>query len=497
MGCKSHAKAQSRQELLLFSAPLRLCVSRHRQRLERIRRLPLFPAVRAGIGALFMLILAVGGGGAAIKANSTNQAALVVVHGDGRVQTRCVDFAEPQLSGLELLQRAGLEMSLETTGMGSSICSLDGEGCTYPQQGCFCQCEGATCLYWSYWRWENDAWRYSSLGASSSTVAPGALEGWVWGAGAVENAQPPPMIDYAAVCAPATPTATVTPSPTTQATATATAPPTVAATAMPSSATATVATTAPTWTATPLAQTSTPTAIPPATPTALPTSPQLTLPAAPVAPLAGLPAPVIEYFLADRKEIAAGETVTLGWRVTNAVTVQLQAAGQVLDVGPEGSIRLTPIQNTTYLIVAGNAGGNAAVGFTIIVRPVVAPMATAAPIPTFTLPAPTAPVVTVAASGATTAANPLHSAPTLSPVQPVPLTATPTKTATALATTTLAAISLRTSTPLASMMAATATPGLQGVMNPLLVVVVGLLALAGLSLAGIVALLGFLWLSRL
>ncbi len=35
-----------------------------------------------------MLILVVGGGGAAIQANSTNQAALVVVHGDGRVQTR-------------------------------------------------------------------------------------------------------------------------------------------------------------------------------------------------------------------------------------------------------------------------------------------------------------------------------------------------------------------------------------------------------------------------
>ena len=88
-----------------------------------------------------------------------NQAALVIVHGDGRVVTRCVGFSEAQITGADLLQRSGLDLNIEASSMGATICRIDGEGCTFPQESCFCQCEGASCNYWSYWRWENGEWR--------------------------------------------------------------------------------------------------------------------------------------------------------------------------------------------------------------------------------------------------------------------------------------------------------------------------------------------------
>jgi len=168
-----------------------------------------------------------------VSAQVTNQAGLIVMHGNGTVVTRCVDFAEPQISGYDLLARSGLALNVDAGGgVGTAICSIDQEGCTFPQQGCFCQCEGATCIYWSYWQWVNDSWRYSSLGAAGSTVLPGAVEGWAWGAGTVDKASPPPILAFGDICAPP-PTATATPSVTPPATMTETPLPTATATLIP------------------------------------------------------------------------------------------------------------------------------------------------------------------------------------------------------------------------------------------------------------------------
>ncbi|MFZ1769324.1 MAG: hypothetical protein WAU00_09015, partial [Caldilinea sp.] len=163
------------------------------------------------IGVLLLLGLAVADSSeVAAQSDGPNRAALVVVHGDGRVVTRCVAFAEPQLNGLELVQRAGFDLNLEASSMGATICRLDGEGCTYPQQSCFCQCEGESCVYWSYWRWQNGAWTYSNQGASNHAVTAGALEGWVWDAGAAGQAKSPPATSFDAICAAPTPVATAT-----------------------------------------------------------------------------------------------------------------------------------------------------------------------------------------------------------------------------------------------------------------------------------------------
>jgi hypothetical protein len=135
------------------------------------------------------------------------RAGLVVLHGDGALLTRCVELPAEQASGYELLQASGLEMHIEASAMGATICSLDGEGCG-AGEGCFCRCTGTPCIYWSYWQLVEGEWRYSNLGAASSRLEVGAVEAWVWGSGQAgdDGATQLPTLSFADICidAPAT-----------------------------------------------------------------------------------------------------------------------------------------------------------------------------------------------------------------------------------------------------------------------------------------------------
>ena len=143
-----------------------------------------------------------------------NRAGLVIQHGDGSVTSQCVSFQEETISGYDLLVASGLDLNFEVAGMGATICRLDGEGCTFPQDQCFCQCTGQPCVYWSYWRQSGgqSSWEYSSLGASNTQVRDGDVEGWVWGEGSIGSPSDsqPPAITFDDICNPQTPT----PSPT-------------------------------------------------------------------------------------------------------------------------------------------------------------------------------------------------------------------------------------------------------------------------------------------
>lgn len=145
-------------------------------------------------------------------AQQQNQIALVVIHGDGRATTSCVDFSEQSLTGYQVLQYAKMSMSINASAMGVEVCSLDGEGCTVPQEDCFCGMNRTPQVYWSYWQLEGGAWKYSNLGASNITLQPGAVQAWKWGSG---EDNPPPAYTFAQICAPAPaePTATFTPLP--------------------------------------------------------------------------------------------------------------------------------------------------------------------------------------------------------------------------------------------------------------------------------------------
>ncbi|MCS6826725.1 MAG: hypothetical protein NZ553_08945 [Caldilinea sp.] len=136
-------------------------------------------------------------------AQEENRAGLVIVHGDGGVLTQCIAFAAPSLSGAELLMRSGLDLAMEAGATGVAICRIDGEGCNFPQESCFCRCESSPCLYWSYWRLKGDEWVYSNRGAGNTTVHHGDVEGWRWGASAGETAEPPPPMTFEQICSPA------------------------------------------------------------------------------------------------------------------------------------------------------------------------------------------------------------------------------------------------------------------------------------------------------
>jgi hypothetical protein len=145
-----------------------------------------------------LLALGIGPG---VGAQSPNRVGLVVQFGDGTTITRCVEFTEDEINGYDVLTRSGLSVIASvSSGIGTAICKIEGDGC--PAENCFCKCQGATCVYWSYWHLDGAAWRYSNLGASNYKVGPGQVEGWHWGTEAS-----PPVIPFDQICAPpATPT---------------------------------------------------------------------------------------------------------------------------------------------------------------------------------------------------------------------------------------------------------------------------------------------------
>lgn len=129
-----------------------------------------------------------------------NRAGLVIRHGDGRVTTACVSFSEPSISGLDLLRRSGVPFIAQESGLGVAVCKLDGEGCEYPVEDCFCKRDGPTTLYWAYNRLVDGSWTFSQLGASSITVEPGDVEGWAWGAGSAADGAQPPVVPFEQIC---------------------------------------------------------------------------------------------------------------------------------------------------------------------------------------------------------------------------------------------------------------------------------------------------------
>lgn len=194
-----------------------------------------------------------------------NRAALVVSTGDSVLQ-RCVAFAEEQITGYDLLLRSGLNVEVDTTGQGVLVCRIGTTGC--PADDCFCACSGGgDCVYWSYWHRGAEGWAYSQQGASTYQVTDGAVDGWVWGPGSVNQASPPPDLTFDDVCGTASATDTPVPTWTRTPSLVGTRPPTATPTRPPTLAPPATATP----TSSPAAARSSPTASPmPGQPTATP-----------------------------------------------------------------------------------------------------------------------------------------------------------------------------------------------------------------------------------
>lgn len=153
---------------------------------------------RTALLLLTLVVLASLAGGA-LAAQDDNRVAVVVDYGDGQTATRCVAFAEPEISGYEALSRSGLVVESEIQAGGTAVCRIDGVGCA--ADDCFCACRGGDeCRYWSYWQQRDGAWQYATAGAAQVRVSHGAVEGWTWGLGSVTQALPPPDASFDAIC---------------------------------------------------------------------------------------------------------------------------------------------------------------------------------------------------------------------------------------------------------------------------------------------------------
>jgi hypothetical protein len=166
----------------------------------------LIRAVSAGallLSAVLATWIALGNGRAA--ADQPNCAGLVVTFSDGSTVSRCVEFAEGQISGAELLKRSVLPLVLWGTGAGAAVCKIADEGCDNPND-CFCRCHGSDCRYWAYYTLEEGQWRYSSAGASARKVHDGDVDGWAWGAGKIGEGATPALLTFEEICPPTGPT---------------------------------------------------------------------------------------------------------------------------------------------------------------------------------------------------------------------------------------------------------------------------------------------------
>ncbi len=131
----------------------------------------------------------------------------LVVHTGTQMKTACVPFSEDTITGRQLLERAaGIDPVFATYGgQGTAVCALCGIGC--PAADCL-TCDPSN--YWAYHRAAAGATRfsYSAVGAGTTTVRPGDVDGWRWGGGSA-----PPFQSFTQLCPMAAPTTTAAPAP--------------------------------------------------------------------------------------------------------------------------------------------------------------------------------------------------------------------------------------------------------------------------------------------
>jgi hypothetical protein len=239
------------------------------------------------------------------SAAHSNGAGLVIRHGDGTIIYAYVEFDEDSITSDELLFRSGLDVIVSVYGgLGTGVCTIDGEGC--PADDCYCKSYSNPAYFWHFYTAQGGGWREEIRGASSRVVADGDVDGWSWTAsdpalpvvsiddiaamnGVDRNAQDPTPTPEPPTPTPVPPTATSAPTDTPAPTSTPTPPPelptptatqqiaaapTVTSTPTHSPELAPTAPAMPTVTAsaTATSQTPTQTALPAGTATATPTS---------------------------------------------------------------------------------------------------------------------------------------------------------------------------------------------------------------------------------
>ncbi len=149
---------------------------------------------------LFLLALIALSGNVAAQSDAI-RVGVLVQGADGLPQVFCVSLPAGA-NGAEALRATGLEVVSEGGALGTAICAIEGQGCSPPEESCFCQCEGgASCAYWAYFHLgAGGRWQYSAVGAGSYTLHDGDVEGWLWLDKTRTDAPPLPKVSFADVC---------------------------------------------------------------------------------------------------------------------------------------------------------------------------------------------------------------------------------------------------------------------------------------------------------
>lgn len=155
-------------------------------------------------GLLVVMALGIADSAAAQTSAGVHRAGLVVQPGDGEAITYCVAFDEESITGMDLLQQSGLPLIVDPShALGAIVCSIDGQGCAFPGEACFCECQGTPCYYWNYYYLTEGAWQYGHLGAATRTLTDGDVDAWVWG-DTRSSYSKLPDIGFDDICVPAT-----------------------------------------------------------------------------------------------------------------------------------------------------------------------------------------------------------------------------------------------------------------------------------------------------
>lgn len=130
------------------------------------------------------------------------KAGLLVQYEDGREERFCISYqAEEKMTVEELLRRSERPIVVQAVGsMGAAVCQIDGQGCAFPAEPCFCQCMGPDCRYWGLQQLVDGEWRYLNRGATSSEVKPGEVYGFAWGNNSPSAVSSLPVGDFADFC---------------------------------------------------------------------------------------------------------------------------------------------------------------------------------------------------------------------------------------------------------------------------------------------------------
>lgn len=130
------------------------------------------------------------------------QAGLLVQFEDGRAESFCINYqADETITVEELLRRSELPVVVQAVGsMGAAVCQIDGQGCAFPAEPCFCQCMGPDCRYWGLQQLVDGEWRYLNRGATGTQVKAGEIYGFAWGNNSPSAASSLPVRELADFC---------------------------------------------------------------------------------------------------------------------------------------------------------------------------------------------------------------------------------------------------------------------------------------------------------